>query len=550
VSTRPNPSVSELERAFDRGRLSRRQFVVSLLGLGLGASAVAQLARVRIDDVLAATPPAQYLVLIVLDAFRPEYMGLAPMPALTALARSGVAYERAWVGQLETYTPAGHSSISTGCGPHRHGILGFEWRDPQTGKEVLDGWAPAAKLGSIDRDLRAANVPSLAQVVKAADPSARVVAVSSEKTYAAEALGGWAADYVLYYDRPSGGTTLLPRSLVGHVPAEEVVGDPKLRQSWPLKHFTDWDYLSGRLALAAARAYRPRLLLVNMPGPDFYGHPYGGLATPAVMKQVVAGVDRNIGRIVSAYKAAGIFDQTVFMVTADHGMVPNNRAVDGNLTKKTVRGAGGNYYFHYGGTAAYIYLHNQDHALPVSAAMARVPNVAAAYHRTPSNGQFGYDLPSGVRLDGALDAAYRFLMGTFAGATSPDVVVPFREDTIGRIYPNAHGDHGGLNWGAPHVPLIISGPGVRSGTTSQYPARLIDVAPTALRLLGLPQAGMDGTVLADALTDAQPGELGAQSAMANALTGYQNGLLAQTEQNTTEDGRTGHRPPRSLPPRP
>jgi arylsulfatase A-like enzyme len=141
-------------------------------------------------------------------------------------------------------------------------------------------------------------------------------------------------------------------------------------------------------------------------------------------------------------------------------------------------------------------------------------------------------------------------MGTFAGATSPDVVVPFREDTIGRIYPNAHGDHGGLNWGAQHVPLIISGPGVRSGTTSQYPARLIDVAPTALRLLGLPQAGMDGTVLADALTDAQPGELGAQSALANALTGYQNGLLAQTEQNTTEDGRTGHRPPRSLPPRP
>jgi arylsulfatase A-like enzyme len=51
-----------------------------------------------------------------------------------------------------------------------------------------------------------------------------------------------------------------------------------------------------------------------------------------------------------------------------------------------------------------------------------------------------------------------------------------------------------------HIPLIFRGPGVRAGTAIDCPVGQIDVAPTALELLGLPpEAGMRGRSLAPLL---------------------------------------------------
>jgi arylsulfatase A-like enzyme len=323
-----------------------------------------------------------------------------------------------------------------------------------------------------------------------------------------------------------------------------------LEQKLPLSHFTDWDYLSTVLALAAIAEFRPRVLMVNFPGADVYGHPYGGPATPAVFNQVVAGVDRNIGRIVQAYKDAGIYDQTVFVVTADHGMVPNPRAVDGALTRAVVRRAGGDYLFHTGGTAAYIYQNNPGGARAVAQAMAGVPGVVGAYYLVESGNKHYYDRAPGVRIDPALDAAHRFLLGTFVGPRAPDVVAPFRENTIGTKSSAAHGDHGGLNWGAQYVPLILSGPGVAMGVVSHFPARLIDVAPTVLGLLGLAPRAMDGVVLADALSNATGQEVAAQQSRWPSLLARQTALLQQSADNIAEDARSHLVPPASLPLRP
>jgi predicted AlkP superfamily pyrophosphatase or phosphodiesterase len=343
---------------------------------------------------------------------------------------------------------------------------------------------------------------------------------------------------------------LVPSAVPGHEPPADFLAAPTLRLRLPLQHFTDWDYLSTVLALASIKAFRPRVLMVNLPGTDYYGHPYGGPATPAVFKQIVAGVDRNIGRVVQAYKDAGIFDQTLFVVTADHGMVPNVRAVDGALTKKVVLQAGGHYYFHTGGTAAYIYLHNPASAAAVAEAMAKVPNVVAAYYKMSAHGAYYYDRAKAAPIDTAMDNANRFLLGTFVGATAPDVVATFRENTIGTNLSAAHGDHGGLNWGAQQVPLIMSGPGIVSNVTSHYPARLADFAPTMLRLLGISSPDMDGIVLADALTNPTPQEVAAQSSLGASLLPHQQALIQQSSDNIAEDAKAHLVPPASLPARP
>jgi hypothetical protein len=544
--------VAELERLFARGIITRRQFVRALVALGVGATGIEMLfGSAQNTDATSQPTPAKYLVVMVLDAFRPDYLSLAPMPALTSLTRSGISYDRAWVGQLESETPVGHATLSTGALPKHDGVIGFEWRDPATQKEALDGWPPGVLAGNLERDLKASGAHSIPQLVKAANPKAKVVTVSSEKVYAADAMGGYAADFILYHRRTGkNGVHLIPSGVPGHLPDPEVLNHPSLRPVLPMKHFTDWDYLSGLLALTTFKAYRPNVLMVNFPGGDVYGHPYGGPDAPAIFAQIAAGIDRNIARIVQAYKQAGIFNQTLFVITADHGMVPNNRSVDGAVTKTAVRQAGGQYLFHTGGTAADIYLHNYWHARAVAEGMLRVPNVAAAYYAVDPHGQREYVAAPGFLIDPQLDAANQYMLSTFIGPTSPDVVAPFRENTIGTTTPTLHGDHGGVNWGAQHIPLIISGPGVPTNVLSHHPARLVDIAPTVLRLMGVPASAMDGVVLADAVSAATAAEAATQSSLGVTLTGYQDAFIAQAQENLAEDAAAKITPPPAGPQRP
>jgi hypothetical protein len=163
---------------------------------------------------------------------------------------------------------------------------------------------------------------------------------------------------------------------------------------------------------------------------------------------------------------------------------------------------------------------------------------------------YAYELATNTRIDHDLDDAYRYLLATFAGATAPDVVAAFRENTIDFAYHSAHGNHGGLNWGAQHIPLILSGPGVRSGAVSHFPARLMDVAPTVLRLLNIPFPAADGVVLADALVAPTGGEAADQSSLGPALSKYQDAIIGRSLTDIAEDQKAGLKPPPSLPARP
>lgn len=533
-----------LERLFLNGRISRRQLLTGLAACGLTSTAIDALVGCARTEALQAPPTANFLCLLVLDGFRPDYRHLAPMPALHSLLRNGVTYDRAWVGQVESETPAGHATITTGSMPRHHGVIGFEWRDPDSRREVLDGWDQDPGPGQVGRDIASRGAGSIPLVVKQADPTAQVVALSSEKVYAADAMGANAADYVLYH-RYDGKNRLVPAGLPSRTPPADFFSAPNLRRSLPLQHFTDWDDLAAELALAAVRAYRPKALMVNLPGSDVYGHKFAGARAPHIMARVITGQDRAIARIVRAYHDAGILAQTLFVITADHGMAANNHAVSPNQVRAAVKAAGARYLFHTGGTAKYIYLANASlsHAGGVAREMARIPAVQCAFYRAPS-GEYVY---AAGRLDRELREAYHYLLSTFSGPAAPDVVAPYRENTIGTDWSVAYGNHGGMSWKVQHVPLVISGPGVRRGVESHAPARLVDVAPTILRLLGLRQGASDGFVLADALIQPTAEETAVQTAQDARLRAHRDALSARSEADLRHDAGTGLRPP-PLPP--
>lgn len=525
--------------------MSRRQLLAGLAAGIAGVGAVGAMTSVPnpapSDNADAAPdPPASYLCLIVLDGFRPDYFQLAPTPSVDALAAGGVLYQRAWVGQLESETPSGHATITSGALPKHTGVIGFEWRDPTTRREVLDGWELPAQIGQIGKDMQVFHAHSIPHAVKRANPAATVVSLSSEKIYAADAMAAGVADYALYHRESD--NRLVPTLIAGSTPAPDLLARAELALPLPLKHLTDWDLLSARLALAALETLRPDVMMVNLPGSDYYGHKFGGLDSSFIMARVVAGQDKQIGAIVQAYHDSGIFDQTLFVVTADHGMVPNHHEVSPASVSAAGSDAGAEYLFHTGGTSKYVYLTGTslDRAAGVAARLAKLPNIVAAYYRTGSD---GYER-AGPRIDESLDGAYRYLISTFWGPSAPDVVAPYRENTVGTTYTQLYGNHGGVTWGVQHVPLIVSGPGVRRGLRSGAPARLIDIAPTVLRLMGAPLLQQDGIVLADALQNPSNQELAAQLRITPALLAHQDALREQSAEDLRQDKETGvpHRP--------
>jgi arylsulfatase A-like enzyme len=122
------------------------------------------------------------------------------------------------------------------------------------------------------------------------------------------------------------------------------------------------------------------------------------------------------------------------------------------------------------------------------------------YKVTSPNAGDSYVLADGQKLPTEVTAADQYLLRSFLGGNAPDVVAFCTEDAafVKKGGESWKGNHGGATWDSQHMPLILYGPGIRSGVVSHAPARLQDIAPTALALFGIKATGMQGTVLADA----------------------------------------------------
>src|SRR5207245_52253 len=77
--------------------------------------------------------------------------------------------------------------------------------------------------------------------------------------------------------------------------------------------------------------------LINEPEFDWpLGHVYGGIVDPAKVITLMQAFDRDLGMIERAYRRAGILQQTLFVVTADHGMAPITRFVPSTVITQAV----------------------------------------------------------------------------------------------------------------------------------------------------------------------------------------------------------------------
>jgi arylsulfatase A-like enzyme len=289
----------------------------------------------------------------------------------------------------------------------------------------------------------------------------------------------------------------------GHAPVQAILTSPQLDlPTYPRTPGLE-DTWTTTLALKFLFKYHPRLLMVNLPEVDTFGHVVGTDAS--VMGPLMANVDHNIGRLLAAYTRAGMISQTTFVVTADHAMIPALHTVSSQLVERIIQQGGGQPLYVGHGDYCPIWLKDPASIPRVAAALSRanIPDVSAVYDRNPK-GQYVLVSPVSRLADPGVHQAYADLLSTINSPASPDIVLLYDENTItmtpGFLKINRQGDHGGATWGAQHIPLIMAGPGVKAGYSSLFPARLVDLAPTLETLMGGKPARQDGVVLADAMT--------------------------------------------------
>jgi arylsulfatase A-like enzyme len=486
---------------------------------------VARLAASGLGIGAGVTAP-KYLVIMVLDGAQPGYLDVVPLPHLDALRAQGTQFTNAMAGILEAETPAGHTTIATGSRPDRSGILGFDWANDDDRFSLFN----PDKMPALEQIMENAQAPTIGALYKQRFPRARVVAISGHKYYAAAPLGGPAADAIIYYQGDSNGR-YVPVAVPGHVPPSSILDDPRV--AGPSTHLPDGgeDHLVTKMAVQVVRTMHPRMLLMNYPEFDWpVGHIDGGMEDPAAVTTLMTGFDEDLGQLEETYRKAGILDQTLFVITADHGMAPITHFIPYTTIRTAIAKAGTTPTSIAYNHSAYVWLRDPRKAGAVAQNLARShdPGISSVYYLSRSGRHVGYRRAAGTSVHQAVEVANQYLLQTLLNGHQPAVVLFCRTDaTTSSNATHWRADHGGPVWQSQHIPLILAGPGIRRGVVTSRPAQLDDVAPTVLADLGVSPRGMEGQVLTDALEHPSGAEQRAREAESKQLQPVVHALIWQ-----------------------
>jgi predicted AlkP superfamily pyrophosphatase or phosphodiesterase len=480
-------------------------------------------ARSQSTVILSSALPAptanqpKYLVLMVLDGARPDYFTSTALPHFQQLADAGTQFSAGIDGLLEAETPSAHTALATGSRPDHNGILGFDWANTDNDRYSL---FDPNKMTDMEQIIQDNHAPTIAGLYKQQFPGSVAVSMSGSKYYAAAPLGGPNADAIIYY----GGVCVQPGSnnscnqswfepfaVPGHVPPQSLLKDPSLTVHTTKLASGQEDHAVTTMALATVSQMHPRLLLMNYPEFDWpLGHVFGGSIDQSLVQTDMRDWDNDLGQIEDLYRKEGILNQTLFVITADHGMMPIERWVPATTIENAVAAAGTTSPDIASNSGDFVWLADPTKAQTVADNImnAKDPGIMCAYYLGGSATQPAYSPSSGCNVTPAIEAANQYLLSALLNGHEPQVVVLGNEGVSFSNPTTTHwkGDHGGASWESQHFPLILAGPGIKQGVTIDSPVQTEDIAPTVLTDMGVTPTGMDGTTLADALqqpTDAQ-----------------------------------------------
>jgi predicted AlkP superfamily pyrophosphatase or phosphodiesterase len=241
-------------------------------------------------------------------------------PNVARLIAMGTAYEHGAMAGLPTVTLANHTSILTGRLPGHHGILNNAWFDRATGEQIITNssatWPWAMKTVTPGTE-------SIHSAVARTWPDELSASVNEPCDIA--------AGYSTFDFFRRGEVPPIPSDPIGLPHTTERFVRPSKDYSWSSivdhmgteqacgiwgGHYRDVDYP------------RPRFMWVNFTLTDAAMHeggPHSEIAAASIRDS-----DARLGEVLAAIEAAGVFDDTAFVLVADHGMEENDPGVRGD----------------------------------------------------------------------------------------------------------------------------------------------------------------------------------------------------------------------------
>jgi arylsulfatase A-like enzyme len=238
------------------------------------------------------------------------------------------------------------------------------------------------------------------------------------------------------------------------------------------------------------------------------------------MTAATAEADEQVGRIMAELEAQDELDDTLVVVTADHGSVSGvnfhgdtvdevnygffnwyygnaeNDSVTYNRPQEDLHPLidTGNVGLSYSDSMLSVWLTDQSpEAVAEAAAIMRdLPDVTAVWRRDGDH----FTRVSPVRWDLMSSGGERSwfarkaqeLVDTQGADYGPDLVATLPDDTTYSVA----GDHGGIQRAAQQIPIVFAGAGLSSRDVHAE-VRSVDIMPTILRAMGLPVTyPMDG----------------------------------------------------------
>jgi phosphonoacetate hydrolase len=301
--------------------------VAALLGcapLGDGVYLAGQDGEVRADVLDPDARPPRHVVGFLFDGTNPNVLyamaEAGEAPHVARLIDMGTAYAHGAIAGLPTVTLANHTSILTGRLPAHHGILNNAWYDRRSGRQVITNSAatwPTAMQTVTE------GVESIHSAVHRTWPGSFTASVNEPCDIA--------ADYSTFDFFRRGEVPPIPESPEGLPHSTERFVRPSKDYSWS----TIVDHMCVEQATGIwsgnfrDQSYpTPRFTWCNFTLTDSAFHeggPHSEIAAAAIRDS-----DARLGEVLRAVERAGVFDDTAFVLVADHGMEENDPAVRGD----------------------------------------------------------------------------------------------------------------------------------------------------------------------------------------------------------------------------
>ncbi len=500
----------------------------------------------------APPPKPKLVVAIIVDQFRFDYLQRFRANYNGGLARMlerGAVFSNAYHEHFPTVTAIGHATFLSGTTPSISGIVGNEWYDRASGKQVtsvsddnatLLGGTPGRRASSPHRLL----VSTIGDELKMANRRTKVVSVSL-KDRGSILPAGRMADGAYWFDSSSGNFVSsswyfkeMPKWASDY--NQQRPGDAYVGKQWmPFDakpgetvkpYFTlgkeaDMVYYESLartpygndiVEAFAERAIEGEqlgrhedtdILAVSFSSNDYIGHALGP-DHPAV-RDISIQTDRLLGKFFQFIDSKVGMDNVLVVFSADHGVVPfpevqaERKMPGGRMSERTVltklqtalteRYGEGQWVVGKSGPAPYLnytlIAQKKLNAAEVRETAASAVRELQHIYRVYTRDQIG----DGRLLDDLIDRRVRNGFHTERAADLFIVAEPFW------LFEDRGTSHGTpYNYDA-HVPVVFMGPGIQPG---RYPGHVAtyDIAPTLAHLLEVePPNGAVGRVLTEML---------------------------------------------------